>query len=58
MREIIFRGMRDFNGKWVYFDRDGMYVNKDGSAVEPKRFTRDFSYKIVPDTIEAVILEV
>ena len=54
MSSTIYQGVREYNGKQIYFDENGMYVDEYGNPINPKRFIRDFTYKVIPDTIKEV----
>jgi hypothetical protein len=50
MNEIIYQAKRIDNDEWIYFNCYGAYCDSKGNVIEPKRFTRDCGYKIIPET--------
>lgn len=51
MKKIVYKGKRIDSNEWIYFNEYGAYCDKDGNVLEPKRFTRDCGYKVIPESV-------
>lgn len=51
MQKVIYKAKRIDNNEWIYFNEYGAYCDKGGNVLDPKCFTRDCGYKIVPESV-------
>lgn len=52
MKNVVYRGKKVDDGKWVYFNQNGVYCDENGNQIQPKRIIRDCGYKVIGETIE------
>lgn len=55
MKKVVYKGKRIDNDKWIYFNEYGAYCDKDGNVLCPKRFTRDFGYGVISESVSKVL---
>lgn len=54
MGKTVYKARRIDSNEWIYFNEYGAYCDKDGNVLLPKRFIRDWGYKVIPESVSKI----